>query len=100
MAKKQPERSEVEHLRAENKRLVSENKHLKKQIARSNKRSHQYQDLEEKVKDIELEKVTAHITQAVKCPNCQGKLKETSIGIRLLISCESCNYHETRKNNG
>jgi uncharacterized protein with PIN domain len=97
---KSKERSEVEHLRAENRKLRSENKQLKKQVARSNKLANRYEDIDEKIQEIELEKDVRIAPEADRCPNCTGKLKEVSIGIRTLITCDSCNYRETKKHNG
>lgn len=96
---KPKERSEVEHLRAENRKLKSELKHLKKQVARSNKLANRYEDINDKLQEIELEKDVRIVPQNPTCPNCLGNLKEVSIGIRTLITCDSCNFRETKKNN-
>lgn len=98
MAKKQQERSELEHLRAENRNLKSEIRHLKKELARKQKREHQYSDLEQRAQEIELAGQEEQVVvNNVKCPECSGNLSETSIGVRILITCDKCTYRKTKK---
>jgi hypothetical protein len=96
---KSKERSEVEYLRAENKGLKSQIRHLKKELARAQKRQHQYEDLEERSIELELEEseIAQPVNEAKGCPSCNGKLVEVDIGVRKLIRCESCDYRVTAK---
>lgn len=96
---KQKERSEVEHLRSVNKTLKSEIKHLKKEIARYNKRAHQYEDLEEREIEVELEKVVDephHFTKVI-CPDCSGDVEKVELGNRLLNRCTKCKWRKSSK---
>lgn len=98
MAKK-AERSELEYLRGENKTLKSQVKHLKKELARAQKRQNQYADLEERTKELDLEdrECAVEVNDNKKCPKCQSKLEETNIGPRVLVRCSSCEFRETKK---
>jgi predicted nuclease with TOPRIM domain len=94
------DRSEVEYLRGRVKELQSENRNLKKQLSRKEKREHQYEDLEEKLKEVELEEETEVFQEAarIKCPKCKGEIGQVAIGTRLLLKCESCGHRESKKN--
>lgn len=95
---KSKDRSETEYLRGIIKNLKSENRNLKKQLSRSNKRAHQYEDFETKLQDTEVEEVFESVIPPEKtCPKCKSKLKESPLGIKVLITCTSCNFKETRK---
>lgn len=95
MAKKQKERSEAEYLRSIVRNLKSENRNLRKQLGRNNKRAHQYEDLEEQIQELALIETPVEVNK--KCPKCKGKLKTSDLGIKLFIKCEDCNYRETKK---
>lgn len=97
MAKKSKERNEAEYLKAENRKLAKENKSLKKQLTRSNKRATQYEDLEEKIKDIEIEKDFNVVPESTTCVQCKGPIKESDLGIRIIKTCITCGHREVIK---
>jgi len=98
---KTKERSELEHLRAENKSLKSQVRHLKKEVARKQKRENQYADLEEREKELEEIETTDESISLYKepngCPKCGSQLEETNIGVRILVRCTSCEHRQSKK---
>lgn len=99
---KQKEKSEVEYLRAENKKMKSEIKQLKKTVARFSKRSHQLEDLEERIIEQDLKEKEEQFIEVVpdnKCIKCSsGTLEETKIGeVRIIINCSNCDFREIKK---
>jgi len=93
---KSKDRSEAENLRGIIRNLRAENKHLKKQLSRKDKRAFQYEDLEDKLRDIETKEEYVEV-EVNKCPKCKGKIKNIELGARILIKCDNCNYRETKK---
>lgn len=95
------ERSEVEYLRSLIKGLKAENRYLKKEVARLDKRQHQYEDLEEKIKIVHEHEEEQHYNIRSKrnnCPNClDGLLENIDLGVRTMIRCSSCNYRQVTK---
>jgi predicted RNA-binding Zn-ribbon protein involved in translation (DUF1610 family) len=97
---KSKERSELEDLRARNKKLEKENRQLRKEIGRFEKRKHLY---EENLEDIMSEEDTKNSIEFEnnivkrKCPKCGKELKITDLGSRLLLQCENCSYRKTEK---
>lgn len=97
---KSKDHSEVEYLRSQIRNLKKENKHLKKEISRQNKKAHLYQDLEEKVASEMIEEEQEEELQIIntkdKCPKCSSELEVTDMGIRSLYMCE-CGYRKSKK---
>jgi len=97
---KQREKSEVEHLRAENRKMKAELRNLKKQVNRTNKRAHQFEDLEERLAEQTLEEKSSDyiVVDNTACPKCsKGKIETIDLGIRKLVRCDNCEYKETWK---
>lgn len=92
---KNKERSELEYLRALNRELKSEIRHLKKKAGRSNKKVKQYEATVELQADPEPEITEEHF-QILKprCPECQGELDIVDLVIKELAQCE-CGYRKT-----
>lgn len=90
---RQKEKSEVEYLRAENRKLKSQLRETKRSLVRFEKRSHLHDETpaEEDVPEA-LEELVINT-----CPKCTGNLEYTDLGIRTLIRCENCTYRQTRK---
>jgi hypothetical protein len=83
---------EVEHLEQEIKRLKSENRHLHKELKRSNKKYNPEHTQEELM-------IEEHKEKEPVCENCgKGKLAIVELGPRKLISCTVCEYRKTLKN--
>lgn len=97
MAKKDKS-GELEYLRGVVKQQRSIIKHLKKEVGRSNKRSHQYEDLEDRLSEEYVEEEKVLFTESEKCPSCSKKIEIVDLGIRKLIVCESCGFKKSRKN--
>lgn len=95
---KSRERSEVEVLRAENKRLTKQVKELQRTLGRLQKRAYRVEEIEDIFEDLafeEMEKVSQKIGD---CPKClQGKLSTTDLGIRKFQTCESCDFRKMLK---
>jgi hypothetical protein len=90
--RKKENTDEIEQLEQEIKMLKCENRHLKKELKRSNKRykpDHTQEDLIEE----------DHETKHGICEQCgKGKLAVVELGPRKLISCSVCDYRKTLKN--
>jgi predicted nuclease with TOPRIM domain len=93
------ERSELESLRAENKKMKSELRHLKKEVARKTKRAHLYEDLEAKIADQHVQDIMEEHNSIRKdlCPECSCPLEQITLGNRVMVSCTSCTYRITKK---
>lgn len=100
---KKKERSELEVLRAENRKQKSVIKQLKKQVAVKGKREHAYKDLEEREEELLLleEELTKEAENPIiedQCPNCKKNgIEAIELGKRKLLICGNCNYRETKK---
>lgn len=98
MAKKDKERSEVEYLKGLVRKQKSIIKELQKEIGRASKKSHLYDDIEEKIKDLEIEEEIKSSVPQFDCPQCKkGNLDYSDLGVRLLITCSNCKYRESKK---
>ena len=95
-------KSEVEHLRGVIKSLKSELRNIKKQLGRASKRSHQYEDLEQRVVENDLEEVMEDLIKTEpKCPQCGSvKLESVNLRVRLLTVCNACGYRKVVKKSG
>jgi hypothetical protein len=95
---KQKERSELEILRSENRRLKSIAKHLKKEASRKTKREHLHNDLVEKQAEelLKEELKERDVLKGEGCPNCGEELDITDIGPRKLYTCD-CGYRKSAK---
>jgi len=92
MGRKKGTDDEVEKLEQEIKRLKSENRHLHKELKRSNKKYQPEHEQEDLIKEDHKEKLNI-------CDNCgKGKLAIVELGPRKLISCTVCEYRKTLKN--
>ena len=94
---KTKERSEVEHLRAENKKMKSELRNIKKQLARYEKRKHLLDDVEEREKELDFD--TEEVNEVVNTTICEcgGKINIVDIGVRKLEICEDCRARKVKK---
>jgi len=92
-------KSEYENLKGIIRRLKSENRHLRKEIGRSNKKVSQVEGIMNDQEEEALEQLV-EIDQEKKeelCPKCnKHKLDVIEIGTRLLLSCE-CGYRRSKK---
>jgi chromosome segregation ATPase len=83
---------ELESLRAENRELRSTIKSLLRQIRKLEKEYKPEHSQDVLIKEEIKEKVP-------KCPECgRGRIKNTELGVRLLISCTHCKYSKVTKN--
>jgi len=92
MGRKKGTDDEVEKLEQEIKRLKSENRHLHKELKRSNKKYQPEHEQEDLIKKDHKEKLNI-------CDNCgKGKLAIVELGPRKLVRCNVCEYRKTLKN--
>lgn len=92
MAKtKSKSHSEIEHLRGENKKYRSENKHLKMKLKQLSKQAHFYEHIvEEEADDVSIKKDT--------CSSCgQGVLQVLDLTHVVIIRCDSCDYKKSKR---
>ena len=86
------DKSELEHLRGLLRNLNSENRSLKRQLARATKRPI-VEELEEE-EDASLDSVPT----GNRCPECfKGELTTVSLGVRMLTTCSNCKYRKATK---
>lgn len=88
------DKSEIEHVRALNRQLEKENKMLRRQVARLSKRSQDVEELEEALKEEQITQEHNYV-DPTQCKNClKGNVKSVSLGVKQLMSCDSCNYRK------
>lgn len=96
---KSKDKNEVEYLRGLVKQLKSENRNLKKQVGRSEKRKaivdQMEQDAQEHLMEIETERV--EIKEKDSCPDCGKSVDKTDLGVRWLIMCDHCGFRRSIK---
>lgn len=89
--------SEIDHLRGENRRLKSENRHLKKVL----KQSEKWKNVKDDVHCDEIDGEEAVIIERVdECPKCeQGRLRYIDLKHVQLFKCDNkkCDYREKAK---
>lgn len=101
MGRSSKDKNVEEHLRGLLRQLKSENRNLKKQIARLEKQSKNYQSFstwpEEEIEldDISLKKEIKE--EALKCSQCGAVASKIDLGSRKLIHCKKCNHRVTIK---
>lgn len=92
---RQKERSEVEWLKAEVRRLTSENRSLRKALGRANKEARKAsysthdEDPEESVEEVVRERTNS-------CPKCHREINEVDLGTRTLYRCSGCKYRTSK----
>lgn len=95
---KQKEKSELEHLRSENRMLKSEIRNLKKQVGRANKKDRREAYLEKELKEyIIKEEQEQYEVKGKSCPKCKGILETVDLGVRILEKCSTCGHRMTIK---
>jgi hypothetical protein len=83
----------MEQLEQEIKLLKSENRQLKKELKRSNKRYKPEHDQEDLL-------VEEHSPKKEHCTECgKGEIIITDLGVRKLIHCTVCKYRKAIKTN-
>lgn len=98
------DRTETEHLRGAIKKLIAENRRLKKQTNSSKKRLAAIEEAE----DSEIEEIAEYKTEGEllktsagkKCPHCNSELDSVEMGPRTLYFCDDCRYRRTEATNG
>lgn len=85
-------RSEVEHLRGQNKQLQSENRQLRKQLNSFKKQAHFYEETIDDIADeISLE----------SCNHCgKGFIQVVDLTYLKIRCCTICDYKERIRSNG
>lgn len=94
---KSRERSEVELLRADNKRLTKQVKELQRTLGRLQKNSRNVEELEDLFKDMEYEAVEKSVPRTGGCPECGNALENVSLGVKQIIKCTKCAYSKIGK---
>lgn len=93
MARRKKEaEDDVEKLEIELRKLKSENRHLQKQLKKSNKKYKPEHDREKLIEEDHSPKKTI-------CQECgKGEIVTTELGPRKLVRCTVCEYRKTLKN--
>lgn len=88
MAKtKRRERSEIEYLRGQVRKLETENRQLKKRVRALDKRAHFYEDL--------VDVVAEEIAIDDQCEHCKtGKIRALDLKYVKYLVCDKCDYKE------
>lgn len=84
-------------IKAQNRKLLAENKRLKRQVEQLRAELNKYHAYKPEEKKTKKEKLKVVKKEEV-CPNCQGSIQETDIGVKTLITCESCTWRKTKAN--
>lgn len=96
---RQKERNCCEVSKAENRSLKKQINHLKREVNRLNKRAHLHEDVEDEIRELELEKdVNTNPNVKKDCPDCGNKLDYIDLGIKMLIQCSDrpkCKHRKT-----
>jgi hypothetical protein len=88
---KKKEKTEVEHLRGENRRLKSVNRNLQKRLRQLEKKEHLFDDIEVKVEDDVIE-------EKKKCNKCKvGVITTVDLGRKIMYRCTKCQYRITKE---
>lgn len=100
MAKSKSHTSE-EDLKGENRKLLKQIKHLKKELGAANKRLSKYENMVDTFIYHGSEE-TLDSAKAPKgnCPRCgDGKLQISDVAnVRKIVTCTECDYREVKKN--
>lgn len=97
---KHPEKNELEYLRAHNKRLMKENRNLKRHLSRKEKREYLYEDLETKEAELLIREEMSERQQLEKtdqCPKCDSKIDVVDCGKVVLYLCTKCEYRSSKR---
>lgn len=93
---KSKDRNEVETLKGIIRSQKSEIRKLKKELGRKQKREFQYEDLEERLEEVHLEKEVRK--SDLKCVKCKDtRISVSDIGVRVLHICQNCGHRESIK---
>lgn len=95
-------KNDVEYYRGLVQQLKAEVRNLKKQLGNSNKKVQTYQEHMSDHAEFEIEKEVSEkkpipATPSNRCPQCQAKIEEVHIGVRILINCKACGFRLTKK---
>lgn len=96
---KRPEKSEVEWLRGENRRLKSENRNLKKQLNRRDKKVKAYEEHIDLSVEPDMIEAPAFDLLDKMCQekDCEGILDKVDLGVKFMRICRSCGARKTYK---
>lgn len=85
--------SEIEHLRAENRKLSAELRRVRRQLRDFEKREHFYEDIVDEIieenSDVEMGIAT--------CVKCKHPVIELDFKQVLIRKCENCGHQERKK---
>lgn len=100
MGTKVKDKNEYEHLRGLVRQLQSENKQLRKQLARSNKEVQRA--VETVISFVDDTPITEELVineNIIKCLKCGRKIKGLELGPKILYNCinENCKFRRTVK---
>jgi hypothetical protein len=91
---KKPERNELEYLRGLVREQKAQIRHLKRQLSRAGKKVKIFEETVElsEEADCPIEPLTD------QCEHCgKGQVQTTDIGVRVLITCNVCDYKKSYK---
>jgi hypothetical protein len=89
--KEMDEMDEVEKLELQLRKLKSENRHLQKELKKSNKKYKPQHDKEDLLEE-------EHEEKNPPCTECgKGNIKVTDLGVRKLLSCTVCTFRKALK---
>jgi len=96
MGKKNRDRSDVDRLRDVIRTLKSENRNLKKQLGKTNKKVKAYEEHIDLSVESEIVEDQS-MPDSPGCPECGEPVQSVSLGVKILITCTSCKYRKTVK---
>lgn len=97
---KTKERSELEALRAQNRKLKAAMKALTKTASRATKEKIKYEGLELEMNELLQEENNADhlVIDNSICPDCfKGKLEKIDLKVRKMFVCNNCSYRRIIK---
>lgn len=99
MGRESKDKNELEHLRGVVRNLKSENRHLKKELARTSKQKRRAEAIAD-IGQVEVEDTELEVTQPKsKCVKCHGSVQIIELGPRTIHAClnPDCRHRKTIK---
>jgi hypothetical protein len=91
---KNKDRSEIEMIRGENRKLRSQVRHLEKEVSKLSRNNKKIEDLEEIIQeDIQL--AQHEVSNVRSCKKCASpKVVPLDLGVKTFLMCTNCKHRE------